>query len=253
MEKKAYYETEADRAAYLLFKRDKNNTTRAHYHNSMEIIFVRSGKERVGIGGEERVLTAGEIGVSDSGDVHRYEDVDGAEVYILVASDYHLRPFRTLYGKTFDKFLSRGAGTEEIFSFIESSLSRDVQRNILLTGGFVGYLLGLLAYYYPPARTRTERDETGVRVLSYLNEHCTEDIHLRDLASRFGYTPTYFSALLRRYTGVGLRDYVNCLRVEKAETMQDDKRTVTEIAGACGFESLNTYYRAVKKFGRKKS
>ena len=45
-------------------------------------------------------------------------------------------------------------------------------------------------------------------------------------------------------------DYLNRLRVqEAAKRMEDtDARGITDIALDCGFNSLNTFYRAKKKF-----
>ena len=48
---------------------------------------------------------------------------------------------------------------------------------------------------------------------------------------------------------MSLHDYINSVRISKSQTINNGALKITEVAAQCGFESLNTYYRALKKFG----
>ena len=78
----------------------------------------------------------------------------------------------------------------------------------------------------------------------------TESLTLEGLAAAFGYSKNYFSAMFNRVTGMHLKDYVNRLRLQRAKARLDSKNrseTVLEIASDCGFNSLNTFYRALRR------
>ena len=250
---RVYYEPAADTPSHLHFSHDANNFTRAHFHNSMEILFAESGKLRVRVSGEEKILSAGEIAVSDGYDIHSYESVGESTVFVLLAGQSYLRDFRATHERTFERFLEPCEGTDRIFDFLRRTYESGEPRNELTRQGLVSMTLGLMTQYYPTGRARCTSNELGVRILAYLNEHFADDVHLEDTAKEFGYTPNYFSVLLYKYTGVAFRDYLNRIRLEKAEAMIRNGASVTEAAGACGFNSLNTYYRAVRKFGSAKS
>ena len=72
-----------------------------------------------------------------------------------------------------------------------------------------------------------------------------------EIAKQFGYTSNYFSSLFNKYMAMNFNDYLNYVRYEKAKSMLSDasnKLTVLDVAEACGFGSMNTFYRAKNKF-----
>lgn len=242
------YESLADKVRHIYLTYDENNRITPHFHNSMEIVFVNRGDFHVIISGEEKTLHEGEIAVSDSYDVHNYIQIGDAAVYIAVIAQQFLRDFREANDKTFERFLPACDGTKEIFEFVKSAYENGVQRNEMLSQGFVTYLIGLLTYYYPCTRARCDNHDRGVQILSYIDEHFTENLTLPSVAAHFGYTPNYFSSIFGKYTGMGFRNYVNMLRIYKSLSMNDGTRKISEIASLVGFDSMNSYYRALKKY-----
>ena len=87
-------------------------------------------------------------------------------------------------------------------------------------------------------------------MLNYVQTHYLEDVTLSKVAQAVGYSPDHCSKILRMATGLSFRDYVNLLRLKKAEEMFADKSlkmTTLEILYRCGFNNSATYYRAKKK------
>lgn len=87
-------------------------------------------------------------------------------------------------------------------------------------------------------------------ILNYIQEHCLEKITLTAVAQAVGYSSDHCSKVLRTATGLSFRDYINLLRLKKAEEMFADKSlklTTLEILYRCGFNNSATYYRAKKK------
>lgn len=90
-------------------------------------------------------------------------------------------------------------------------------------------------------------------ILNYIQEHYLEEITLTAVAKAVGYSADHCSKILRKATGLNFRDYINLLRLKKAEEMLADKTlklTTLEILYRCGFNNSATYYRAKKRLGQ---
>lgn len=244
------YEIAADKAKHLYLAYDENNVTLPHYHDSMEIVLCVKGEFYARISGEEITVRAGEIAVSDSFDVHSYKSGDMSAAYITVIAREFLTEFRNTHGRmTFPKLIRPTHGADEIIDFVGSAYKQGVTRNPSVTSGFALYLIGLIENNCRCTRQREKHNSQCVQILSYIDEHYSESITLASISAHFGYAPNYFSALFNKYVGMSLHDYVNSVRISKSQTLNNGTLKITEVAAQCGFESLNTYYRALKKFG----
>ena len=87
-------------------------------------------------------------------------------------------------------------------------------------------------------------------MLGYIQEHYLEAISLTTVAKAVGYSPDHCSKILQSTVGLKFREYINLLRIKRAEEMLADKSvklTTLEILFRCGFNNSATYYRAKKK------
>ena len=97
-----------------------------------------------------------------------------------------------------------------------------------------------------PAPNR--HDAVVRRVLSYLDENFTRPVHLNDCARQVALNPVYLSTLFSRTVGVGFKQYVIALRIEKArELLTDCTRRVSEVAYAVGYNCPNRFFQAFRK------
>lgn len=86
------------------------------------------------------------------------------------------------------------------------------------------------------------------RVIGYLNEHLTETVRLKELASIAGMEKTAFSRFFRRTVGMASREFIEQWRISlAAERMLVSDHTLTELADDLGFASIYSFERAVKK------
>ena len=99
-----------------------------------------------------------------------------------------------------------------------------------------------------------ECDTSVTHILEYVNAHSSEPLDLRVVAAEFGYTSNYFSTLFSRLYGMSFKDYLNCIRYRNAEQMiKREKCSACFAAEAVGFGSMNSFYRAKKRFGENAS
>ena len=244
------YEREADHADYLYFRHSFGDNCYAHFHLTTEFFFVKSGRAEVFVNGVSRVLEAGEIAVVPSYHVHHYRCGEENEVYVMLISQNLLRRFFSLHEGIFRSFLTVSEITPALFDWLEVMRTKWQDADFLMRYGLATYLLGLLATAYPADRRPDAKDAAAAKILRYIDEHAAETLTLEGLADEFGYCKNYFSSMFNRVTGMHLKDYINRARlrlVRERVEKNDAGGTVLEIATECGFNSLSSYYRALKE------
>ena len=253
------YEKEADKDGHLLFLRyTKENAhgydSMPHFHNSVEFFFVANGSYTIYVGGEKRTLKCGDVAFIDRLTPHTAgaEKIDSElEVYVVVASEKYLDGVRFLEVETLQPFTEKKEGFEKILSFLRLSFGLREEMNEEMRRGFVTMLLGLAKDYCTPIPRSSEKSNSLLtNVMSYINDSYCESITLDGIARRFGYEKTYLSRTFNSILGMNLREYVNRVRINavKKERKKNPNTPIYRIAEACGFENLNTFYRAYKKY-----
>ena len=94
-----------------------------------------------------------------------------------------------------------------------------------------------------PARFRIEE------AADYIRERYAEELSLPELASHFGFNPSYFSRLFARQTGMHVFEYLNRIRIRKScLLLKRTSMSILEIAFSVGYNSLshfNRYFRRI--------
>ena len=86
------------------------------------------------------------------------------------------------------------------------------------------------------------------RLKRFVDRHYADPLPLERAAEVVGLEKTYFSRYFHEKTGICYRDWLHCIRVDRAiELMHARDSTVTEIAFAVGYQDLRTFERAFHK------
>lgn len=86
------------------------------------------------------------------------------------------------------------------------------------------------------------------RAISFLEEHYSEKISLREVAQALYISPNYLSDLFRRHTGRTLSDYLLHLRMERARAyLADVHYRVSDIARLVGFSDSRYFSSTFKR------
>lgn len=89
--------------------------------------------------------------------------------------------------------------------------------------------------------------EKFLRICDYIDEHCSDDLNLDDVADMCGFSKFYFSRLFKQFTNVSFYKYVNQKRIAKAtELLTNPENSITDVALSCGFSSLSSFIRMFK-------
>ncbi|QNK56836.1 response regulator [Paenibacillus sp. PAMC21692] len=92
-------------------------------------------------------------------------------------------------------------------------------------------------------------DEHSVVLLinEYIDSHLAEDVSLAKLAGIVHLNPSYLSRLYKRMAGVGLSEYINMARIEKAkELLKQSAFKIYEISAMVGYDSRLSFIRFFK-------
>lgn len=86
-----------------------------------------------------------------------------------------------------------------------------------------------------------------LRINAYINSHLAEDVSLVKLAGIVHLNPSYLSRLYKRTARIGLSDYINMARMEKAkELLKHSAYKIYEISAMVGYDSRLSFIRFFK-------
>ncbi len=87
-----------------------------------------------------------------------------------------------------------------------------------------------------------------VQTLTYINDHFSQKISLKEIAAHIGIHPQYFSSFFKKEFKINFIDYLNNYRIAKSiSPLLDSDLSITEIAQTCGFSDHKTYGISFKR------
>jgi AraC-like DNA-binding protein len=88
-------------------------------------------------------------------------------------------------------------------------------------------------------------------VCNYINEHCTENIKMEDIAKIAGFSKYHFARLFKKIMNISCYDYLINQRIIFAEKLMiEPDLSIMQIAMKSGFSSLATFNRVFKAKNR---
>ena len=255
----SFYDVAATADKFLLFVKDDDLNVDAHFHNSIEILFIVKGSCSVCANGATRILNDGDIFIANSYDIHSCKRISERKDFSLIKlllGELYLSAFYQMYPqKNFENFLCDKAKNGRIFQFAEKWFAEYADSSVLAKTGNASLLLSeIIENYgvYPKDKNTVNSLNKMVNILSYINKNFAENITLESICKHFGYSKGYFSGLFKKETGQTFKEYLNNFRIlQFCEMMENDKeQNIIDIALSCGFESAATFYRVFhKKYG----
>ena len=248
-----YYSGKEDQPKQIYLKEDPTLVEMGEFHDSMEFIIVQEGRVEAFLDDESRILSEGCIFFADSYEGHCYKCLtEKVRAIVLVMSREYSKEFRELYPNlTFRTFMCDIEKNQRAIGLLREWMKESKESHIKNLG-YANLFFSFLSEAYPLERVRERKDNCFVKeLLEYIHNNYLEDLTLSKVAKKLGYSADYCSKVLKKYVGRNFRDYLNMLRVRRANELFADKSlnmTSLEILYKCGFNSAPTFYRAKKKF-----
>ncbi|MFS0869779.1 response regulator transcription factor [Paenibacillus xylanilyticus] len=86
-------------------------------------------------------------------------------------------------------------------------------------------------------------------LLEYMHEHYDQPLGLAEVAKHFHFNPSYLSSYFSSHKKEGFNEYLNKIRIEKAEELlRSDDVTISEISSMVGYSDHSYFCKVFKKF-----
>lgn len=85
-------------------------------------------------------------------------------------------------------------------------------------------------------------------ILEYIDENYADEISTHDLSRMMNFNETYFCRMFKNIVGTSAINYINFVRICKAENLLKKNICILEVATKTGFASMSYFNRVFKKY-----
>ena len=233
----------------------------AHHHTECELSLFITGSGVYSVGDREYSFGSGDMFLFGSNEAHCITEISG-ELNLL---NIHFEP-RILWetpenSELLKIFTARKKNFSNKFTHTDQELKglilkaekemvkKEPGHRIQVKYALLAALIHIIRKYdYIKTDSRGPENfavsERLKDAIIYINRNLEKNITLKDIADAACLTPTYFSAVFKKYNGISPWDYIKIKRVEKAiELLKTTNMTKLEIAEKCGFNSSSNFYK----------
>ena len=242
-----------------------------HEHEFYEIFFFLSGDVSYIIEGSTYQLRPGDILLTNNEDIHKPEVRAGKpyERYVIWIHPDAIQSFHKLGDDLTACFLDADGRRFKLIRPDSGTVTylKNLCEKIILTRKDNGFAKETLAYLYlcellvylnrayfalPDSIWEDVSENSSVnQVVSYINEHLSEELSLDRLANHFYVSKSYLSHKFKEYTGMTLYQFIIKKRLVVARNMLREGIPVTTVCLQCGFNDYSNFLKQFKReFGR---
>jgi AraC-like DNA-binding protein len=231
----------------------KSYKMESHYHNLYEIYLIESGTCNYFIDNKSYQLEDGDIVLIPEGTIHNTEYINTVHSRMLINCSRKYIPSAIKEYLPKSQYLYRNPKIKdeviELFKKIKheynngDGLSEEILK--CYTHAFF-YLLIRNIETQTKVNSKNKYIETAI---TYIKENLKNDITLTQIAKECSLSPEHLSRMFKKETGFGFCEYLNLLRLQKAEALlkQSDNLSISQIACECGFNDSNYFSVKFKK------
>ncbi len=245
------YELRRDETRRTIAWHVDDNQYYAHFHSTLELIYVESGVLQVMQNGAVHLVPEGGLVVNSSYVVHGYSTPEHSRIIVATIP---LAEVPSLRAQLEQNRFSRGIvdapeikDAKRLMYIMADPSHRD---NARFVGSIGEALLALLIEKIGLTPNVSDAEDDLIkRMLRYIGEHAAEPLNVAGVAAHFGYSAGRFSHIFNEKVGCSLTRYVNSLRCRMAEgLLRQSAAPLTEVAALCGFSSLRTFHRVYREY-----
>ena len=232
-----------------------------HAHEQHEIYYFVSGRASYIVEGNEYRLEGGSLMIMRAGEVHK-PNIQPGYAYERMALNFGSELLRAVDpdGLLERPFLAHPLGVGNLYprALIRSGFVYECMKGMECTGSGQERRVALLANLYPilaeiyrvyalgkkPAAF--EPVDRMQEVISYINEHLSEELSINLLSSRFYLSKPQLSRRFKQMTGTSIWEYIMIKRLMRARQLIRSGERVMNAAQQCGFHDYSAFYRAYR-------
>lgn len=211
-----------------------------HFHKNLELIVVREGAVSVTVDGLTDCISAGQMALVLSNQIHSFALQSRSKIWVAVFSEEYVPRFAAaVQGKKGNTFLIQPE--ESILRLVDEQLIE--QKSSIMMKKACFYAVCDIYLQSVQLESRPEKSSFVVgEILDWVAKNYTQDISLQMAAQVFGYEYHYLSRLLNRGYQIRFTDLLNSYRLEHAcELLKSTDLPVTRIVENSGFQSIRSF------------
>lgn len=215
----------------------------SHFHKSYEIVLVVQGLLECSVGEQTVMLGAGELALCLPYQPHSYRPGKDCRYWVCVFSEEYVRFFaKQMKGKTGSE--CRFVCSDTVLQYIQGTLMQEAELSEYMIKSCLYALCAEYLRCVPVVESNQDKTQHLHTIISFIEEHYTENITLSNIAELLGYDYHYVSRYFHSVFHMTFRELLNVYRLERAVQLMDETdQKLVEIAYACGFQSLRTFNR----------
>ncbi len=248
----------------------------AHLHPSVEILYFIDGSYEIYVDGKTAEAYPGDMAVFRSNTVHSVKMITGPGEYrvLKISPEMILRIFAGASQMKFSlPFLKKNRSGKFLYTkeclpdevsgilikMIEESVCSDeilyISERILASSLLLAIIRNIPDFTVSDSKDGCISSNTLIHMfelLTYINENCSKELSATSCACFIHVSYSYFAKLFINVTGKTYKEYLTAVRLAKAqELLAGTDMPVTDIALACGYNSLSYFIAEYKKsFGK---
>lgn len=234
-----------------------------HYHDELEFITVYESTFYIVVDEKVYKATAGDLIFVNSGVPHRTYSTEPSRTGLV---QFRENDFLDQEITKFVKYSAKLSNlmeckvkiikNEELFSSIDSIIEEFSSHGPAYEIYVRSYVYKSLACLYrmgilldSERLYSTKEIQKILPAISYMNKNYNENISLIEISTILNFDPSYFCRIFKTATGTTFTEYLNFVRICKAEKLlARTKDSILEISEAVGFSSVSYFNRIFKKY-----
>ena len=230
----------------------------------MEILFCLNGSVRIHVEHEHLTLQHNQLIVFDSKEVHSIHSDSNLYMFLCIHVDkkrlsvycpdlelYHIKcrpvplddPKSTQYIHICQ--LAHDLTRLNVENESTSAMRSDGTALLMLAD-----LIRYFSVYSLPGTTAgtSQSNDTLREIITYVNEHYTEKLSLKEVANQIGFSREYFCRFFKQHMGITFLQYLNEVRISHAgRLLSSTELSVAEVMHQIGFTNQTVFNRMYKE------
>lgn len=262
----------------IIFHRDSRLSKPAHdhfnchWHETIELLYFTKGEAMVKCNSNETYVKKGDLIVVNSNELHQAHCISPSVQYHCIIFDTslfqsrHVDTCETKYINPIiqnrilfkNKIENNRQVAKYINEFVNEYEMMEIGYEMAVKATLFQLLVFLLRNHVQLVLTQSEYDarmrnlKRFNSILEYVENNYTGRITIDQLCTMAHISRFYFCRVFKNITGKTLGEYLNQLRINKAESLlKDGAVNITEAAISCGFDDINYFSRVFKKYKNK--
>lgn len=260
---KAFHEVRNYASDLMVWHREFENISFiAHWHREIELLYIKKGSICMQVTNHAFTAKEGDLVVCDTGEIHYSNSCSRGSILDFIIFDTGLISSHYQHHSFAKPLLTaeelEASGLKKRLLALETLIDMELSDKKpyyqeLIRAALQNFWFRLLRIMPMDEGGSTKNRRTVMleefqSLLSYMEEHASENITLEMAAEKMHFSPSHFSKVFKQLTGTGFVRYLNTIRITLAsELLSRSDLPMIQIAFACGFQNVRNFNRVFKE------